>query len=100
MSETAATFDNCVCSWQMPAKSGGRRSKHRRSGQLPTLATSLGPPSGFAASTDEDENGTLDEAAYDDAVSESELRADDDLREASPREAPSSPPRLSPEDVA
>ena len=80
----------------MPAKSGGRRSKHRRSGQLPTLATSLGPPSGFAASTDEDENGTLDEA-----VSESELReADDDLREAESQEAPSSTPRLSPEDVA
>ena len=85
----------------MPAKTGsGRRSKHRRSGQLPTLATSLGPPSGFAASTDEDENGTLDEVAYDETVSESDLRADDDLREAESQEAPSSTPRLSPEDVA
>jgi len=49
---------------------------------------------------DEDENGTLDEAAYDKAVSESDLRADDDLRAAAPREAPSSPPRLSAEEVA
>ena len=51
---------------------GPKRSKPRRSGQL--LATSLGPPPEFAASTDEDENGTPDEAAYDEAVSKSDLQ--------------------------
>ena len=81
----------------MPAKSGPRRRKPRRSGQL--LATSLGPPSGFAASTDEDDNGTPDETAYDDVVSESDRKADG-VREADSRERPSSPPRLSAEDVA
>ena len=99
VSEIAATFDICVCSLQMPAKSGPRgprRRKPRHLGQL--LATSPGPPPGFAASTDEDE-GPPDATAYDDAVYESDLQ-DDDVRETASREGPTSPPRLSADDVA
>jgi hypothetical protein len=73
----------------MPTKSG--RRKGRNSGQL--LATSLGPPRGFPASSDEDD-GTCDAAADDDEVSES------DIREAASREGPTSPPRWSADDVA
>ena len=98
MSETAAAFDNYARSWQMPAKmpaKTGRRPRHRRSGHLPTLATSLGPPS-------EGEDGTHGEA-----VSESDLReADVDLGEpdvdldeagapeAGARQSSSPPPRF------
>ena len=75
----------------MPAKPRHKR----RSGQPPTLATSLEPLSGFAASTDDDaENGTPDEAAYDEVTSESDLRDAGDLGEAA------SPPCLSAEAVA
>ena len=83
-----------------PAKTGPR-PRHRRSGRLATLSTSLGPPS-------EDEAGTHDEA-----VSESDLReADDDSAEADvdlddagapeagARQSSASPPRFWPADVA
>ena len=63
--------DNYACSWQMPAKSGRSRP---------------------AVRTNDDEDGTHDEA-----VSDSEIReAEADIREAGPREAPSSTPRFSP----
>ena len=80
----------------MPTKK--QRHKPRRSGPEqsasgPLLATSLEPQS------DEDDGGTPDEKAYDDALYGSDQMSDD-IREADPREAPSSPPRLSAAEVA
>ena len=84
MSETAVVFGNFASSWQMPAKSGGR--KYRGPGKATTSARSaaMDPPSGDVTPDNDGEDGTHDDTG-----------SDSEIREAGPREATSSTPRFS-----